>query len=39
VIDPADHGKLLGMLRRKEVIAAYNRRRIEHEKHRLAAAG
>ena len=37
VIDPREQGKLLGMLRRKEVIAAYNRRRIEHEKHRLAA--
>ena len=37
VIDPAEQGRLLGMLRRKEVIAAYNRRRIEHEKHRLAA--
>jgi chloride channel protein, CIC family len=37
VIDPVEQGRLLGMLRRKEVIAAYNRRRIEHEKHRLAA--
>ena len=37
VIDPAEQGRLLGMLRRKDVIAAYNRRRIEHEKHRLAA--
>jgi CIC family chloride channel protein len=36
VVDPDDRGRLLGMLRRKEVIAAYNRRRIEHEKHRLA---
>jgi chloride channel protein, CIC family len=37
VIDPDDRGRLVGMLRRKEVIAAYNRRRLEHEKHRLAA--
>ena len=37
VIDPAEQGRLLGMLRHKEVIAAYNRHRIEHEKHRLAA--
>ena len=37
VVDPEDHGKLLGVLRRKEVIAAYNRRRLDHEKQRLAA--
>jgi len=37
VVDPENNGKLLGVLRRKEVIAAYNRRRLEHEKHRLAA--
>ena len=30
-------GKLLGVLRRKEVIAAYNRRRLDHEKQRLAS--
>ncbi|MFQ5731305.1 MAG: chloride channel protein [Planctomycetaceae bacterium] len=31
VIDPDDRGKLLGMLRRKETIAAYNRRLREHK--------
>jgi hypothetical protein len=27
------------VLRRKEVIAAYNRRRLDHEKQRLASRG
>ncbi len=36
VVDPENTGRLLGVLRRKEVIAAYNRRRLEHERHRLA---
>ena len=31
VVDPADSGKLLGMLRRKETIAAYNKRLAEHK--------
>ena len=31
VLDPNDPGKLLGMLRRKETIAAYNRRLLEHQ--------
>ncbi len=31
VIDPEEPGKLLGMLRRKEVIAAYNQRLMEHK--------
>jgi len=31
VLDPEDPGKLLGMLRRKETIAAYNRRLMEHK--------
>jgi len=31
VLDPDDRGKLLGMLRRKETIAAYNRRLVEHK--------
>jgi hypothetical protein len=30
VMDPKDHGKLLGMLRRKETIAAYNQRILAH---------
>lgn len=37
VVDPDDQGKLLGVLRRKEVIAAYNRRRLDHEKQRAAS--
>ncbi|MCA9063957.1 MAG: chloride channel protein [Planctomycetaceae bacterium] len=32
VLDPADDGKLLGMLRRKETIAIYNRRLLESKK-------
>ena len=31
VVDPEERGKLLGMLRRKESIAAYNRRLVEHK--------
>ena len=31
VVDPADPAILLGMLRRKETIAAYNRRLMEHK--------
>ncbi len=31
VLDTEDPGKLLGMLRRKEAIAAYNRRLMEHK--------
>ncbi len=31
VIDPDDSGRLLGMLRRKETIAAYNQRLMEHK--------
>ncbi len=31
VLDTEDAGKLLGMLRRKEAIAAYNRRLMEHK--------
>ncbi len=31
VIDPDQPGKLLGMLRRKEVIAAYNQRLMDHK--------
>jgi len=31
VIDPREPGRLLGMLRRKESIAAYNRRLMEHK--------
>lgn len=31
VIDPSDSGRLLGMLRRKESIAAYNQRLMEHK--------
>ena len=31
VLDPKDPGRLLGMLRRKETIAAYNRRLMEHK--------
>lgn len=31
VLDPDDPGALLGMLRRKEAIAAYNRRLVEHK--------
>ncbi len=31
VIDPHEPGRLLGMLRRKESIAAYNQRVIEHK--------
>ncbi len=31
VLDPNDSGKLLGMLRRKETIAAYNRCLLEHK--------
>lgn len=36
VLDPRTPGKLVGMLRRKEAIAAYNRRLLEHKQ--LAAA-
>ncbi len=32
VVDPQDPRKLLGMLRHKELIAAYNRRLIEHKR-------
>ncbi len=32
VVDPDSPGRLLGMLRRKEVIAAYNRRLLERQK-------
>jgi CIC family chloride channel protein len=39
VVDAADRQKLLGILRRKEVIAAYNLRRLEHEKLRRASRG
>jgi CIC family chloride channel protein len=38
VLDPDEPGKLLGMLRRKETIGAYNRRLMEHKQH-VAAAG
>jgi chloride channel protein, CIC family len=38
VLDPDDPGQFLGMLRRKETIAAYNRRLMEH-KQRVAEAG
>jgi CIC family chloride channel protein len=31
VVDPNDPGKMLGMVRRKECIAAYNHRLIEHK--------
>jgi CIC family chloride channel protein len=31
VVEPDDSGKLLGMVRRKECIAAYNHRLIEHK--------
>ena len=31
VIDPEDSGRLLGMLRRKETIAAYNERLMQHK--------
>ncbi len=31
VVSPDDPQKLLGVLRRKETIAAYNRRRLEHK--------
>jgi len=31
VIDPSNKKKLLGMVRRKEVISAYNRRLMEHK--------
>lgn len=31
VVDPDNSGKLLGMLRRKETIAVYNRRLMEHK--------
>lgn len=30
VVDPDEPGRLLGVLRRKETIGAYNRRRLEH---------
>lgn len=33
VVSPDDSQRLLGILRRKETIAAYNRRRIEHQSH------
>lgn len=33
VVDPQDSSKLLGMLRRKETIAAYNRQILEHKQH------
>ncbi len=32
VVDPKDPGRLLGMLRRKETIAYYNRRLMEHKR-------
>lgn len=32
VMDPQNPGELKGMLRRKETIAAYNRKRLEHQK-------
>ena len=32
VLDPANPGKLLGMLRRKETIGAYNRQMVEHKR-------
>jgi CIC family chloride channel protein len=32
VVDPHDSGKLLGMVRRKECIAAYNQRLMEHKR-------
>jgi CIC family chloride channel protein len=35
IIDPQDSGKLLGMLRRKDVIGAYNKRLAEHKAHAL----
>lgn len=31
VLDPQDSGKLLGMLRRKETIAFYNRQVLKHK--------
>ena len=31
VMDPVEQGKLLGMFRRKEVIAFYNRHSMEHK--------
>jgi len=31
VLDPHDSGKLLGMLRRKETIAFYNRQVLKHK--------
>jgi CIC family chloride channel protein len=34
VIDPDQAGRLLGMLRRKETIAAYNQRVMEHKQAR-----
>jgi len=34
VMDPQDRGKLLGMLRRKETIAAYNQRIVAHRSER-----
>lgn len=35
VVDAEDRGKLLGMLRRKESIAAYNRRLMEHKQYEV----
>jgi CIC family chloride channel protein len=32
VVDPADSGRLLGMLSRRETIAFYNRRVMQHRK-------
>lgn len=36
VVNPEDRGKVLGMLRHKETIAAYNRRLMEHKQAREA---
>ncbi len=36
VVDSEDPGKLVGMLRRKESIAAYNRRLMEHKQTEVA---
>jgi CIC family chloride channel protein len=37
VVDSADRQKILGILRRKEVITAYNLRRLEHNRLRRTA--
>jgi CIC family chloride channel protein len=39
IVDPHDHGKLLGMLRRKDTIAIYNKRLAEHKQGTIESDG